>query len=70
MVQKSGDENQLRLVGLVVYPTILQGLIIYQGGCLGFLNHQQYHFDRGCNTTQIWRDEINYICILYIYVLC
>ena len=37
MVQKSG-EHQLRLV---VYPMIYRVLYI-PGGCLGFLNHQQY----------------------------
>ena len=31
--------NQLRLV---VYPVIYRGLGYIPGGCLGFLNHQQY----------------------------
>ena len=40
MVQKSGD-HQSRLV---VNPMIYRVLYI-PGGCLGFLNHQQYEFD-------------------------
>ena len=42
MVQKSG----VHLLRLVVYPVIykvLDGFSIIPGGCLGFLNHQQYH---------------------------
>ena len=39
MVQKSGD-HQLRLV---VYP-IIDRVLYIPGGCLGFLNHQQYFF--------------------------
>ena len=37
MLQKSGEH----LLRLVVYPTIYKALYI-PGGCLGFLNHQQY----------------------------
>ena len=40
MVQKSGDHH----LRLVVYPMIHRVLYI-PGGCLGFLNHQQYEFD-------------------------
>ena len=40
MLQKSGEYNQLRLVDS---PIIYEGLKNPNGGCLGFLNHQQYH---------------------------
>ena len=42
MVQKSG-EHQLRLV---VYPIIYKVLVLFPGGCLGILNHQQYNMDK------------------------
>ena len=36
-------EEILHQLRLVVYPHYLQGFIHPNGGCLGFLNHQQYH---------------------------
>ena len=44
MVQKSGD-HQSRLV---VYPIIYRVLTTIPGGCLGFLNHQQYYAHITC----------------------
>ena len=45
MLQKSGDSNQLRLVDSEHPILLFDGFYISQvvdGGCLGFLNHQQY----------------------------
>ena len=40
MVQKSGINSPVGIISLSHY---LQGLENIPGGCLGFLNHQQYH---------------------------
>ena len=40
MLQKSGDSNQLRLV--VEIPLFTYTVLYIPGGCLGFLNYQQY----------------------------
>ena len=42
MVQKSGINSPVE-VGIISLSHYLQGLENIPGGCLGFLNHQQYH---------------------------
>ena len=48
--QKSGGQH----LRLVVYPILYQGFITIPGGCLGFLNHQQYDSPKQIRKMNSW----------------
>ena len=55
--------HQLRLVGYPIIYRVFSWVLYIPGGCLGFLNHQQYHLIyRICRNTPFARCETSWIC--------